>query len=336
MRVFVTGATGFIGRHLCERFVARGDHVIALVRNPEKATRLSAAVEAFPGDLSVFADPKTVLPECDVVVHLAGVIAAQREAEYEAINLGAVKDLLSCLERQSFAPKRLVFASSLAAAGPSVPGRPWTEADPLAPIEPYGAAKAAAEAVVQQAPFPTTILRPPIVLGPHDEASLTLFRSARSGVGMVVAGGPQELSFVDVRDLADAFVLAADDRRAGSFVYYASHPARIDVLELWRELEHAVGRPVRVFTVPRFGVYLAMLGSTLASKVFGFKNQLDDKQYRQMAAPAFACSSARLIDELGFAPAHDLRDCLAHAADGYRAAGVLKPVATESRAVPPS
>ena len=225
MRIFVTGGTGFIGRHLCQRLIERGDEVFALVRSPKKAAAfLPAGVKTVEGDLSLFADPATVLPPCDVVIHLAAVIAADTLEQYEAINFDAVKNLLDCLGRQSWRPARMLFASSLAASGPSPAGVAHTERDPLHPIDPYGDAKARAEALVAAAPFPTTSFRPCIVLGPGDEQSLTLFRAARSGFGFRVAGAPQELSFIDVRDLVEAIVLMADDRRPGSYCYFASHP----------------------------------------------------------------------------------------------------------------
>ena len=325
MRIFVTGGTGFIGRHLCRRLVARGDEVIALVRSPGKAAAvLPSGVTTFAGDLSSFADPATELPPADVVVHLAGVVAAKSLAEYEQTNHAAVGHLVQCLSRQRWRPERLVFASSLAAAGPSREGSCWSESDALHPIDPYGEAKARAEAVVREAPFATTILRPPVVLGPGDEASLPLFRAARSSLGFRVAGPPQRLSFVDVRDLVEAIALMVDDRRPGARIYYASHPAATDVRELWRELGRAVGKSVVVAPVPRPLLYLAMLASTTAAAVFGFKNQLDAKQYKQMVAPAWLCASDRLRDDLGWRPGHDLADCLAHAAEQYRAARLLK------------
>ena len=323
MRAFVTGATGFIGQHLVRRLVERGDEVVALLRSPEKAARLPKSVETFRGDLSIFADRSTRLPRSDLVIHLAGVVAADRLEEYGLINHGAVEQLLECLRAQDWQPSRFLFASSLAAAGPSPDGRAWTEDDALNPTDPYGAAKAAAEVCVQQAAFPTTIFRPPIVFGPSDEATLTLFRSARSSVGMRLTGSPQRLSFVDVRDLVEAILLMADDRRSDSFTYYASHPQTFDVRELWRELGLAVGRDVRVLPVPRFGLYAAMRFSTLAAGLFGFKNQLDAKQYQQMAAPAFVCSSEKLRTDLGWQPRYDLRSALSHAAEAYRRAGVL-------------
>jgi nucleoside-diphosphate-sugar epimerase len=323
VRVFVTGATGFIGHHLCHHLIERGDQVVALVRTPAKASRLPKDVEIVKGDLSILSDTGTVLPPCDVVVHLAGLVAADKLRDYEAINFFAVRDLLGCIERQTWRPKRLLLASSLAAAGPSAPGHPWTEDDVLRPIEPYGMAKARAEIVVREAPYPTTSFRPPLVFGPGDEATLTFFKAASAGVGLRVSGAPQQLSFVDVRDLVDAIVRMAEDRRAGSFVYYTSHAERMDLPELWRALGQVVGRRVRVLPIPRSVLYVAMLASTIFSKIFRNLNRLDSKQYRQMVAPAFVCSSDKLTSELGWTARYDLVHAVTNAAEEYRKAGLL-------------
>ncbi len=324
MRFFVTGATGFIGHHLCRALRDSGHDVTALVRSPKKAKALPDAVSLHAGDLSLFRKTDTVLPEADVVVHLAGVVTADSPEQYEAINFEAVEDLLACLERQSWSPRRLLFASSLAAAGPSSRTQPWTEADPVAPIEPYGGAKARAEKIVAAAPFPTTSFRPCVVFGPDDPATLTLFRAAQSGVGIRVAGQPQRISFVDVRDVVSAIICMAEDERDGHFTYYVSHPDAIDMHDLWRDLSSAVGKKVRVVPVPRPVLYAAMRAATLASRVFGFTNQLDAKQYAQMAAPAFLCSSAALQRDLDWQPQHQLAGSLAHAAAGYRRSGLLR------------
>jgi len=323
LRIFVTGATGFIGHHLCRHLVDRGDEVVALVRSPKKASRLPEGVQTITGDLSTFANAQTVLPPCDVVIHLAGVIAAEKLEDYDAVNHRAVRELVDCLARQSWAPKRLLFASSLAAMGPSLPGHPLRESDPPRPVEAYGIAKAQGELVVERAPFPTTTFRPPLVFGPGDEATLTFFKAARSGVGMRIAGPPQELSFVDVRDLADAIARMADDRRGESLVYFASHPEAMNVPTLWRELGRAFGKRVLVIPLPRTVLFLAMLVATFFAKIFRFKNQLDRKQYDQMIAPAFVCSSEKLCSELGWKPRYGFGETLANAAKWYREAGWL-------------
>lgn len=324
MRAFVTGATGFIGLHLCRALVARGDEVVALVRNPEKATQLPPGVSTLRGDLSILADPSTELPACDVIIHLAGVVAAQNPREYEAINYGAVKNLIDCIGRQRQKPRRLLFTSSLAAAGPSSPDVPHTEDHPLRPIDPYGDAKARAEALMSTAKVPTTVFRPPIVLGPGDPASITLYKAAQSGLGFRVAGKPRRLSFVDVRDLVSAILLMADDTRTTSYVYYASHPEPVDVVLLWEELAKAVGRSVFVAPVPTPALHVASFLSTAFCRAFGWTNQLDRKQVLQMTAPAFLCSSDRLRNDLGWAPQYGLAEALQNAARGYREAGWLK------------
>lgn len=166
---------------------------------------------------------------------------------------------------------------------------------------------------------------PPIVLGPGDEASLTLFKSARSGIGFCVAGPPQRLSFVDVRDLVEAIVLMTEDRRPGSRLYFVGHSRTMDVGELWRGLALAVENRVTVVPLPRWALYVAMCVSTLTARIFGFRNQLDAKQYKQMTAPAFVCSSEAMKRDLGWVARYDLAECLAHAAEGYRHDRLLAP-----------
>src|SRR5262245_23502605 len=100
MKFFLTGATGFIGTDLSRRLVADGHSVVALVRNPKKAAELPPEVERFEGDLSTFDDPGCVLPPCDIVIHMAGVVTAKNPADYDRVNFGAVKSFVACLERQ--------------------------------------------------------------------------------------------------------------------------------------------------------------------------------------------------------------------------------------------
>ena len=323
MRVLVTGATGFIGVHLCKALSGNGHEVTALVRNPAKAAALPSGVEHLEGDLSLFARPDTVLAEQDLVVHLAGVVAADNLADYEAVNFKAVLDLVGCLERQQWQPRRFLFASSLAAAGPSPRDRALTEEDEPAPIEPYGEAKARAEQALAAAPFPVTSFRPPPVFGAGDPATLTLFKSARSGLGMRVLGPPQRLSFVDVRDLCRAIIAMCADERPGNHTYFVCHRDVIDTTDLWAALGAAFERKVSVLPLPRWVLWAAMKVSTLGATLFGYKNQLDAKQYRQIIEPAFVCSAGALRADLGWEAEHGLEESLRDALDGYRSLGML-------------
>lgn len=310
MKLLVTGATGFIGNHLVHRLVADGHTVVALVRDRVKARLLPGGVELLEGDLSLFEHPRTVLPAVDVVIHLAGVVAADDPGDYERYNFTAVKHLVACLDRQSWKPKRLLFASSLAAAGPSA--TPKTEADTCAPVEAYGRAKLDAERFLQHAPFPTTSFRPGVVFGHGDPATVTLFRMAKRRLGFSPAGVNPQLSFIDVDDLVEAIVAMLGDSSREHRTYFVSHPASTDQRALWRALGTVVGRDVFVVPVPRPVLY--GLAKLRVSK------QLDEKQYRQIVAPGFVCSSQALSRDTGWQPRFGLEDSLRKAADGFRQA----------------
>ncbi len=100
MQVFLTGATGFIGGHLCRRLIAAGHQVRALVRDPKKATSLPSGVEKLEGDLTIFDRPELELAPSDVVIHMAAVVTAKSQDQYKAINFRAVRSFVDCVGRQ--------------------------------------------------------------------------------------------------------------------------------------------------------------------------------------------------------------------------------------------
>jgi len=323
MRFLVTGATGFIGTHLCRRLLADGHHVTGLVRSPHKiADDLRDRLEVLKGDLSLFDDPAVQLPEADVVVHLAAVIAGDNMRQYDDINFRAVETLLAALRNQSWTPRRLLFASSLAAAGPSQ-GRPLTEDDTPAPIDAYGRAKLAAEGLMRAQPFPTTTFRPSLVLGPGDPATLTLFKMAHAGLAVLPGFAPQNLSVIDVGELVEALVVMANVADDDHHTYFATSDVEVTNSELLRAMAAAMDRRLSVLRLPKLLLFIAMIFSTAASKLFRFRNQLDLKQYQQMTAPEFVCTSARLQSELGWRPGKHLDTVLADTVAGYRSLGQL-------------
>ena len=326
MRVFITGATGFIGAHLCRMLVGGGHQIVALVRDPKKATAElpTSGVETLAGDLSLFEREDVVIPPCDVVIHLAGVVAAKSPEEYDVVNFEAVKNLVKALARQPWGRRRLLFASSLAAVGPSATRVPKTERDPAEPIEPYGRAKLKAEQfLAAEAPFPTTSFRPSLVFGPRDTATLAFFKMAKRGVGFRIAGEPQGLSFIDVDDAVSGIAAMMEDTSDAHRTYFLAAREQMDTELLWHAMSKAIGRRVRVLRVPRPVLRGASVVSTAFSKVFGFTNQLDAKQYDQMVAPAFMCSSEALQEAHGWTPRVSLEGSLAKAWAAYHADGWL-------------
>lgn len=323
MKVLVTGATGFIGIHVCRRLVDEGHSVLALLRSPKKAKLLPGDnVERLEGDLSIFSDRNLELPQCDAVIHLAASLTVKSQDDYEKHYTDTV-DLVECLKRQAWQPRRFVFASTLSAAGPSKPGRPLTENDPARPVDSYGKNKLRAERYLAHAPFPTTSFRPGPVFGPGDTAALALFKMAQKGIGFKVAGINQQLCFIFVADLADAVVKMAEETGSEHKLYFATSEEYFDTERLWKTIGDVLGRKLTIISIPKRTLRNLADILTVLSKIFDFDNRLDRKKYEQMTRPAFLCSSAKLQRELGWQPSTDFETTMRLTAQSYRDEGLL-------------
>jgi uncharacterized protein YbjT (DUF2867 family) len=218
VRWFVTGATGFIGTTLIEQLLARGDEVRALVRDVGRASELRAmGADLVRGDVARPDSLAEAVPDVDVVVHLAGIVKAVSRAEFFSVNVEGTRSLARVVARSARA--KFVLVSSLAAAGPSTPGRPRVETDRPAPVSIYGQSKLAAEDALRAfAPtLDASIIRPPIVYGPRDKEFLpSLFRLARTGVVAKSGTGRRGLHLGGARPRRDVSAGPAGRSRAHS------------------------------------------------------------------------------------------------------------------------
>ena len=118
---FVTGATGFIGRHLVDALLDRGVEVRCLVRSPARAAHLNHrdGVRTVPGSLANVSAWQSELSGCDAVFNVGGLVAACKRDDLFGVNgraVGGLADACAALD----APPTLIHVSSLAAAGPHV------------------------------------------------------------------------------------------------------------------------------------------------------------------------------------------------------------------------
>jgi len=298
VKVFVTGGTGFIGTHLVNALLARGDDVTCLVRSPTKARALERRVRVLPGDLDAAAALREGCAGADVIYHLAGCIAARHEAEYLRANRDGTAHLLEAAAAQP--PRRFVYISSLAAAGPAAPGRPIDETAAPHPVTAYGRSKLAAESLVRTAAFPWSIVRPPLVYGEGDRATLGIFRLARRGVVPLFGDGSQELSVVYGADLVAALLAVVATEGTVGRVYFAAHGEITTTRALALAVGRAVGKQPRLLPVaPPLARAVLWTVGTLA-RVLGRTAVLSPERAEEFLAPAWTCRVDALRADSGW------------------------------------
>lgn len=322
MNAFVTGATGFVGAHLVDALRRRGDAVACLVRSAARARALGwTDVRIIEGDLDTPAALRDGCAGAEVVYHVAGRISARNLAEYLAVNRDGTARVLEAAARHP--PHRLVYVSSLAVGGPTVPGRPVDETRAPAPVTDYGRSKLAAEQLVRASGVPWTIVRPPVVYGERDRETLRIFRLARARLGPVIGDGTQELSVVYVGDLAAAFIAAALAPGAAGQVYYAAHPEVTSSRGLVEAVGRAVGARPRHVPIPGPLARIALWTVGSLAHLAGRATVLSADKANEFLAPAWTCRADALARDAGWRATTDLATGLARTAAWYRAEGWL-------------
>jgi nucleoside-diphosphate-sugar epimerase len=257
--IFVTGATGFVGRTLCPLLEKRGLRVTGAVRRQPRVALSGVAQTITVGDIGPSTPWANALAGVDVVVHLAGRVHALRRGErdasieYERVNVHATLQLLrSCAVS---GVRRFVYVSSIKVNGESTTQRPFSAADTPNPRDPYAQSKWQAELGLRDIANVTGVelvtLRPPLVYGPGVGANfLRLLDLVDKGVPLPLASICNRRSLIYVVNLADAIATCAIHPAAPGHTFLLSDNEDVSTPHLIRRLALAMARPVRLFPLP--------------------------------------------------------------------------------------
>jgi len=332
-KVLVTGASGFIGSHLTSALVARGDEVTCLVQKTSQIEGLNRlGLRLVYGDVTQHESLMPAVAGQDIVYHLAGLTLALTKRQFFRVNQGGIRNIARvCAAQES--PPVLLVVSSLAAAGPALDGRPKIESDPAEPVSAYGRSKRAGEQEAESFAdrVPTTIIRPPIVLGERDRLGLPMFRSVnRFGIHVVPGLGRHRFSLIHAADLAELMILAAhrgqrlaplggNGSQAGQGYYFAACEEDVVYDDLGRLIGRVLGRR-RVFplhiAMPLVWVVAAAVETV--SQIIRRPLYMHVDKAREVTAGSWICSPLRAVEDLGFSVKDPLVERLRQTAEWYR------------------
>lgn len=318
----MTGATGFVGSHLVEALRQRGDDVTALARSSRKAEPLTAlGVSVFSGDLHDATALQRAVEGQEIVYHVAGLVTARNEAEFMRANRGGTENVVAAMERSGVS--RLVFVSSLAAAGPARRGAPLSGDEPPHPVTAYGRSKLAAEETVRRSELSWSIVRPPIVYGPRDREILKVFRLARLRIAPVFGDGAQELVAVHAADLAAALIAVASSQATTRRTYTACHPEVFTSAEFGVAVAAAMGHTVATLRIPQTVGRAVLSFTEAAAKLARQTTILTSDKANEFFQPAWTGDPGPLTRDTGWRASYDLKRGLADTYRWYRDAGWL-------------
>ena len=234
MKVLVTGASGFIGRPLVRRLLARGHVVRALVRRAGEATSLAGG-EIEIGDMRDAGAVDRATRGMDGVVHLACATGVAREAVARAVNVTGTRRLLDAARVNGV--KRMVFVSSISAT--------------RARMGPYGRTKREGETLVAASGLEWVVLRPSLVYGSGPGGLFArLQRSLDAPWVPVIGDGSIELDPIHVEDVCEVIEQCLVRPDVVSRTYDLLGPDRVSFEQLLHRLASTTGAHPRFVHVP--------------------------------------------------------------------------------------
>lgn len=318
-RCLVTGASGFIGRKLCQRLIDQGCHVTGVVRNPGDFPGFSghSFQQVILGDIDGTTDWNSALQGVDLVFHLAASGEGKGSFEEQMkflrqINVEGTRQLSrACASHQV---KRLIYVSSIKVLGEqTVAGRAWTESDMPLPITPYGISKWEAEQAVWQAlsgsSTEAVVIRPPLVYGPGVQGNfLQLMKLVSKQIPLPFAGLANRRSMIYLENLLDILCLCASHPAAAGKTYLVSDGDDTSTNTLVRKTADLLGIPARLFYFPEnlMSIFASMVGkSEQAARLLG----------------SLAVDNEKVRTELGWTPTYNMHYGLRETVAWYKSIG---------------
>jgi uncharacterized protein len=272
MRVLVTGASGMIGSSVCDALLARGDEVVGLTRNPERARSTNPTVIWHPWNSTLERPPADALVGVDGVINVIGESINQRWTEdakrrIRASRIQATHNLVQAISTAERRPRALVSQSAVgyygdrgdAVVDEDTPAGSSFDAEVCADWE-------AAAREAENAGLRVALTRSAPVLDKRGGLLKQMLLPFKLGIGGPIAGGNQYLPWIHTDDEVRILLWALDDERVSGAIN-STAPEPVTNREFARSLGRVLSRPA-VVPVPKLALAV-LFGGELAEVVSG-------------------------------------------------------------------
>lgn len=313
-RIFITGATGFVGTNLIKRLLKDNFRLAAAVLDGEDVGHLPAGVERVTvNPLSGSSDYSQALKCVDIVIHLAARVHVMQETsrdplqEFRKVNLHGTE--LLAKQAAHAGVKRFVFMSTIGVNGDNSGNTSYIEGDVPHPHNPYSVSKYEAELAIKEVSKQTgmevVIIRAPLVYGQGNPGNfLSLLRIVSKGIPLPLASIKNKRSLIDVGNLADALAICADHPAAAGNTYLVSDGEDVSTPELIRRTASALGVEAKLLPFP-----LGLMH--IAGRLFGKSSTVN------RLVGSLTVDSSKIRRELGWVPPFTMDQGLRNTAEWF-------------------
>jgi len=311
MKILVTGATGFVGRHLVSRLKETGHHVKALVRQGVQRSFAPSwlhdgTIDVTLGDVTNVADVKNAVRDIDAVFHLAALLGKWQvpESEYHRVNVYGTQVLVhECLKSHV---NHFVFLSTTGVMG-RLKNIPADIDHPCSPMSYYERSKYQAELVVRDAisrkNFPATIIRSTHTYGVGDKDFVRLFRLIkRLKVFPLVGGGHNFFQPIYVEDVVRALITCMEKHESAlGKSYIIAGSERVTFKEFLYLSANIMNTTVTTFDVPTRLAWMAAYGSETIGNIVG-RDPLLTHSLVEFFTRNYLYDIEKIYEDTGFTP----------------------------------
>jgi nucleoside-diphosphate-sugar epimerase len=326
MKVLVTGATGFIGRHLIERLTHEGHHIRALVLPEEDMSAVGpVSMDIVRGDVCDYQTVERAAVNCQLIFHLAAMTEASGSSRkaLEDVNIQGTANVARAALHVGAG--RLVFCSSGALYGRAIRNRSINEETIPTPDSVYGKSKFLAERILlahhQRDGLPVVLARISAVLGPGAMSWLNLFKTISSGRFRLIGAGHNHHHVAGIADIVNGLILCGSVTGIEGQTYILAGAESVRLRDFVQTVVEAVGAPGLPTNLPAGPFRLYEMASRHLFSWIGCRLPRADRIDLYLGDRAFDLS--RSGRELGYIPKASTREAVHRTAAWFKEHGYI-------------